>query len=87
MATKPMGVRLSEDMIKRLKVLGEKTDRTPHYLVKEAVEEFVHRKEEDMTELEILDSRWRHYELTGEAIPHEEVVRSFKKMIQNKNAK
>lgn len=87
MATKPMGVRLSEDMIKRLKALGEKTDRSPHYLVKEAVEKFVHRKEEDMNELELLDSRWRHYELTGESIPHAEVVSGFKEMIQDRNAK
>jgi len=74
MATKPMGVRLSEDMIARLKVLGEKKDRSPHYLVKEAVEQFVHHQEAEMNELEICEKRWKRYEATGEAISHEDMV-------------
>ncbi|MDB2439727.1 ribbon-helix-helix protein, CopG family [Hellea sp.] len=86
MATKPMGVRLSEDMIARLKVLGEKKDRSPHYLVKEAVEQFVERTEADMTELEILNARWERYELTGESIPHEDVVAYFKKKIRDRKS-
>jgi len=84
MATKPMGVRLSEDMVERLKILGEKKDRSPHYLIKEAVEEFVNRTEAEMTELEIMDARWRKYELTGETISHEDVKTYFAEKIKTR---
>jgi predicted transcriptional regulator len=73
MVTKPMGVRLSEDIIERLKIIGEKNDRSPHYLVKEAVEDFVLRTEADMAEVDIIKARVERYERTGISLSTEEM--------------
>lgn len=87
MTTKPMGVRLSEDMIKRLKVIGAKKDRSPHYLVKEAVEEFVHKEEFAQRELAIVRERVEHYERTGEHYTHEEMKAWAKQLTSDYKAR
>lgn len=85
MATKTVGVRLDADMQSRLKALAEKRDRTPHYLMKEAVEEFVHREETYETELELMDRRREHYEITGEFYTPKNVREHFQAKIAKRN--
>lgn len=64
MATKPMGIRLDAETQDRLKALAEKKDRTPHYLMKAAVEAYVHREESRQAELDILRNRREHFDVT-----------------------
>ena len=73
MANTTMGVRLSEDIQHRLEVLGKARDRTPHYLMKAAIERFLDVEEALEAERQLVKSRWKKYELTGETVDHEDV--------------
>jgi predicted transcriptional regulator len=73
MANSTMGVRLSEDTQHRLEALGKARDRTPHYLMKSAVERFLEVEEALEAERQLVKSRWQTFELTGEAVDHADV--------------
>ncbi len=72
--TKPIGVKLDDKLHTRLKVLGEKYERSPHWLMKKAISEFVDREELAEQERQLLFERWNRYQETGESISHEKVV-------------
>ena len=73
MATSTMGVRLNEDVQRRLEALGKARDRSPHYLMKVAVERYLDVEEALETERQIVRERWEKFELTGETVAHEDV--------------
>ncbi len=73
MATNTVGIRLDEDIQTRLKKLGARRDRSPHYLMKEAVEIYLKREEDIETEKALLKSRWESFEITGETLSHDAV--------------
>ena len=65
-----MGVKLDDKIRVRLKALGEQKERSPHWLMARAIEEYLdreeayeHEKQEDM-------QRWQQYMDTGEYISH-----------------
>ena len=67
------GVKLDESLHARLKTLSLAKDRTPHWLMKTAIEEYVAREEsyergkrEDM-------ERWERYQISGQAVPNDDV--------------
>ena len=62
-----VGVRLSDDIRKRLEALGKVRDRTPHYLMKAAIKRFLE------AERQLVKSRWEAFELTGETVDHADV--------------
>ncbi|MBL4596851.1 MAG: hypothetical protein JKX99_09785 [Robiginitomaculum sp.] len=68
-----VGVRLDGATQKRLKQLGACRDRSPHYLMKEAVEIYLKREEEVEAEKVLVQARWEKFELTGETIPNTEL--------------
>ncbi len=73
MANSTMGVRLSEETRRRLEALGKAGDRSPHYLMKTAVERFPDGEETLEAERRLVKSRWEKYELTGETVDHRDV--------------
>lgn len=73
--TKPVGVKLDDGLQERLKALGERMDRSPHWIMKRAIAEFVDRAEAEERERHVLLERWARYKETGESIPHEAVVK------------
>ena len=73
MANSTVGVRLSEETQQRLETLGKSRDRSPHYLMKAAVERFLEVEEALETERQRIKSRWEKFELTGETIDHADV--------------
>ena len=73
MATSTVGIRLDEETQKRLKNLGKRRDRSPHYLMKEAVDHYLQREEAIDAEADLIRSRWEKYELTGETVSHKDV--------------
>ena len=73
MASATMGLRLTEDTQHGLEALSKARDRTPHYLMKAAVERFLEVEEAVETERKIVKSRWEKYELTGETVDHVDV--------------
>ena len=73
MANSTMGVRLSKEIQHRLETLAKSRDRTPHYLMKAAIERFLDMEETLEAERELMKSRWKKYELTGETVDHVDV--------------
>ena len=71
---KPVGVKLDDELQIRLKALSERCDRSPHWLMKKAISEYVDRMEEEEKERTLLLDRWHDYQETGEGITHERVV-------------
>ena len=73
MANSTLGVRLSKDTQHRLEALGKSRNRTPHYLMKAAVERFLDVEEALESERQMVKSRWEKFEVTGETIDHVDV--------------
>lgn len=69
-----MGVKLDDGTRDRLKRLGAAKDRSPHYLMQEAIDQYLTREEEIEQERQLTIDRWERYQQTGEAIDHEDVV-------------
>lgn len=67
------GVKLDESLHARLKTLSLAKDRTPHWLMKTAIEEYVAREESYEREKREDMERWERYQLTGKAVPHDDV--------------
>lgn len=71
---KPVGIKFDEVIAsKDLKVLGERCECSPHWLIKKAICEFLDRMEAEETEKHILLNRWNRYQETGESISHEKI--------------
>ncbi|WP_017931893.1 CopG family ribbon-helix-helix protein [Robiginitomaculum antarcticum] len=81
---KTVAIRLDENFQERLRQIGEREERSPHYLMKRAVEEFIERSEWERSEHEITMQRWNDYLETGIAIPHEEVMKNIRALIKSK---
>jgi predicted transcriptional regulator len=73
MKTTTMGVKLDEDVRDRLKALGSVKERTPHWLMKRAIQEFLTREEAFESEKQEDLQRWQQYRDTGEHLGHDEV--------------
>ncbi len=73
MANPAVGIRLDENLQARLKALGEMRSRSPHYLMKEAIEKYINSEEAIEAEKQLLRERREAYELTGEAIDHDDI--------------
>lgn len=87
MATTTQGIKLDETTRQRLKELGKLKNRTPHYLMKAAIESYLDREEQYESEKREDQERWERYELTGEAISHEAATEWLNKLAQGKVAK
>jgi len=73
MKTTTMGVKLGDDVRDRLKVLGIARERTPHFLMKKAIMEYLEKEETREREKQEDLKRWQQYEDTGEYLDHDEV--------------
>ncbi|MFZ0256563.1 MAG: CopG family ribbon-helix-helix protein [Gammaproteobacteria bacterium] len=73
MASITMGVKLDDEMRGRLKALGERRRRSTHWLMKEAIRDYVEREERTEREHQLTLERWEHYQTTGKSVSHEEV--------------
>ena len=73
MANPTVALRLDEQIQKRLKSLGQRKDRSPHYLMKEAVESYLEAEEALVAEQDLMQARWERFELTGETLDHSAV--------------
>ena len=73
MANLTVGIRLDRTTQDRLKTLGKTRDRSPHYLMKEAVEKYLATEEAIEAERALVQSRWEKFDFTGEILNHDEV--------------
>ena len=76
--TATAGVKLDEGMKERLKALGAIRQRSPHWLMRTAIESFLER--EEAFEREKLEDmrRWENYQATGLSLSHDEVAQRLK---------
>ncbi len=65
------GVKLDTRTRERLQALAQLRDRSPHYLMKTAIETYLEREESYEREKREDAERWERYALTGEAVSHE----------------
>jgi predicted transcriptional regulator len=84
--TTSTGIKLDPEISARLKALGEARDRSPHWLMKTAILEYLEREEayERVKREDI--ARWEQYQLTGEYVPHEKVAAWLKDVASGKRS-
>jgi len=71
--TTSQGIKLDDNTRKRLKDLAEKRNRSPHWLMRTAIEVYLEREEQYETEKAEDMARWEQYLITGKAIEQEKV--------------
>lgn len=82
--TTSQGIKLDDKTRDRLKALAEKRQRSPHWLMRTAIEAYLEREEKYEHEKTQDMARWEHYVFTGEAIEHDNVEPWLKGLAQNK---
>lgn len=71
---KPIAIKLAEDDRARLKQLAEIKKRSPHWLAKEAISQYLDREERaEHFRRETID-RWEEYRQTGATVSNEAVM-------------
>lgn len=71
MTTTTMGVKLDEETRDRLKTLAEMRRRSSHWLMKEAINQYLEREEEIEQRNREADEAWQDYQSTGLHVSHE----------------
>lgn len=65
MASTPVAVRLPDPLKERIRILADQRRRPMHWLMREAIEQYVTREEQrEAFRKEALDA-WDHYQTTG----------------------
>lgn len=67
------GIKLDAGLHQRLKALSTVKARSPHWLMKAAIEEYVQREERYEQEKREDLERWERYQLTGRAVSQTQV--------------
>ena len=72
--TKPVGVKLTPDLKDRLNQIGMAKHRSAHWLMKEAIQQYVEREEAaERFKRETIDA-WEEYQRDGQHINHIEMI-------------
>jgi predicted transcriptional regulator len=74
MGTKAVSVKFSPEELARIAVIAGKRDRSTHYLMREAITEYIAREEFKQSLSEEADAAWRDYKETGEFISLDRAV-------------
>jgi predicted transcriptional regulator len=78
------GIKLDDDTRRRLKALGEMRNRSPHWLMRTAIQAYLDREEKYEREKREDMARWERYQLTGEAVSHDAATRWLDDLAQGK---
>lgn len=84
--TATRGIKLDAETHDRLKALAALRDRSPHWVMKTALLEYLDREEAYEREKQEDQERWERYQLTGEAVPHEQVAAWLEGIAAGKSA-
>lgn len=68
------GIKLDEHTKTRLASLGDKIERSPHWIMKKAIQHYLDEQERYWQEREEDMKRWEDYSLTGESVDHDQVI-------------
>ncbi len=80
------GIKLDDEIRNRLKVLAEKRQRSPHWLMRTAIERYLEQEERYEREKSEDMERWEQYQLTGKTIDNEAVKKWLSDLADNKIA-
>jgi len=81
---KTKGVKLDAATQERLEALAQIRDRSPHWLMRTAIELYLEREDQYEREKREDLERWQHYQLTGNAIPHDKAARWLNDLAKGK---
>ncbi len=71
-AIRPVAVKLDQDIRDRLKRLADAKDRSTHWMLREAVAQFVDREEKREAFRQAGLQAWAEYQATGQQVTHDE---------------
>ena len=69
-----LGIRLDEQLEKRLSALAEKTQHSKSFLTKEALTRYIEVEERKHRENELTMARWKEFQETGETVSNESML-------------
>lgn len=65
-----LGVKVDEELQNRPKEMARQKDRSIHWIIKQAIEQYLTREEAVARDRSEDRERWARYVLTGEAVPN-----------------
>ena len=71
-AIRPVAVKLDQDTRDRLKRLADAKDRSTHWMLREAVAQFVDREEKREAFRQAGLQAWAEYQASGQHVTHDE---------------
>lgn len=74
MASGTTSLKLDPKLKERVERVAKSYDRSAHWVMKHAIEEYVERAESDEEFRRRAEASWEHYEQTGLHLTHEEVM-------------
>jgi len=80
------GIKLDDATRQRLTELGKKKQRSPHWLMRTAIEQFLEKEERYEQEKREDMERWENYRLHGRAIPQDEAAKWLGDLAHGKSA-
>lgn len=83
--TTTQGIKLDDETRTRLKALGNIRNRSPHWLMKRAIQRYLDQEEQYEREKQEDRERWERYRLTGHAISHEAATEWLEDLAQGKD--
>ena len=83
--TTTIGIKLDEHTKERLKQLGEARSRSPHWLMRFAIQQFLDREENYEREKREDMERWERFQLTGQAVSHDTAAAWLTKLAEDED--
>jgi predicted transcriptional regulator len=74
MSAPTIGIKLDDETRERLQQLGQRRDRSPHWLMKTAIREYLEREERVERERQEDEERWRRYVKTGAFVANADMM-------------
>ena len=71
-AVRPVAIKIDEDLKARVKRLADARDRTPHWLMREAITQYVEREEKREAFRQATLEAWEEYRVTGRHVTADE---------------
>jgi predicted transcriptional regulator len=82
--SKTKGVKLSDTTRQRLETLARIRDRSPHWLMRQAIETWLDHEEKYEQEKREDMERWERYQMTGVAVTDEKAAEWLENLAQGK---
>lgn len=73
-ATKTVSVKLDNDMRDRIRIIADAKKRTTHWIMRQAIEQYIEREEKRETFRQETLKAWEEYQETGLYVTAEEVT-------------